>query len=358
MRILYGVQATGNGHISRARAMLPALKAEGIEVDFLFSGRPAEALFDMDCFGDYRHCRGFTFVTEQGRVNKLKTLQQIKIGTFLRDVFSLDLSRYDLILSDFEPVTAWAAKIRRRTCIGLAHQYALRYRIPGTENAPWLPSLIHLFTPVNKALGVHWHHFEQAVLPPLIVSSALHDVSVSENTAEQGDFVLVYLPFESLDDIREQLSLLETQRFRVYAAVKEPEDWRNLQIRPLCRQAFPQDLIRCSGVICNTGFGLCSEAIYLGKKLLTKPLDGQIEQYSNAKILALMGRADFMTKLDIFAIAQWLEQPVGKTAYFPDVATAVAKWLKSGCQQTEKQLADTLWQQTNLPEWSLLNWGK
>ena len=54
MRILYGVQATGNGHITRARVMAPALRNAGIEVDYLFSGRPADQLFNMEPFGDYQ----------------------------------------------------------------------------------------------------------------------------------------------------------------------------------------------------------------------------------------------------------------------------------------------------------------
>ena len=39
MKILYGVQGTGNGHIARARAMSHAFKEHDVEVDFLFSGR-------------------------------------------------------------------------------------------------------------------------------------------------------------------------------------------------------------------------------------------------------------------------------------------------------------------------------
>ena len=54
MKIFYGVQATGNGHISRARSMAPLLKAAGIEVDYLFSGRKAEHFFDMEHFGDFQ----------------------------------------------------------------------------------------------------------------------------------------------------------------------------------------------------------------------------------------------------------------------------------------------------------------
>ena len=39
MKILYGVQGTGNGHITRGRAMQKALSDAGIEVDWVFSGR-------------------------------------------------------------------------------------------------------------------------------------------------------------------------------------------------------------------------------------------------------------------------------------------------------------------------------
>ncbi|MEZ9793074.1 glycosyltransferase family protein, partial [Vibrio splendidus] len=39
MKILYGVQGTGNGHIARARAMAVAFRQQNIDVDFLFSGR-------------------------------------------------------------------------------------------------------------------------------------------------------------------------------------------------------------------------------------------------------------------------------------------------------------------------------
>ncbi len=65
MRILYGVQATGNGHISRARAMAKALSAyPDLKVTWLFSGRPKERLFDMELFGDYECRICLTFFTE------------------------------------------------------------------------------------------------------------------------------------------------------------------------------------------------------------------------------------------------------------------------------------------------------
>ena len=42
MRILYGVQTTGRGHLTRARPMVAALKARGHDVHILFSGPPLD----------------------------------------------------------------------------------------------------------------------------------------------------------------------------------------------------------------------------------------------------------------------------------------------------------------------------
>ncbi len=47
MRILYGVQGTGNGHLSRARVVAKALAKHYIQVDYFFSGRQPEQFFDM-----------------------------------------------------------------------------------------------------------------------------------------------------------------------------------------------------------------------------------------------------------------------------------------------------------------------
>ena len=64
MRILYGVQGTGNGHIARARIMAAAFaQRDDFTVDFVFSGRDEDKYFDMEVFGPYRTFRGLTFIT-------------------------------------------------------------------------------------------------------------------------------------------------------------------------------------------------------------------------------------------------------------------------------------------------------
>ena len=46
MKILYGIQGTGNGHVTRARVMANAFKQMGVEVDYVFSGRAQQNYFD------------------------------------------------------------------------------------------------------------------------------------------------------------------------------------------------------------------------------------------------------------------------------------------------------------------------
>lgn len=118
MRILYGVQGTGNGHTTRARVMAKAFAKAGIEVDYLFSGRSKADYFDMQEFADFQTRTGLTFVTERGRVNGFKTVKQAKIREFISDIRELNLRHYDLIFNDFEPVTAWAG--RRQKFLSLA----------------------------------------------------------------------------------------------------------------------------------------------------------------------------------------------------------------------------------------------
>ena len=79
MKILYGVQGTGNGHIARARIMAAAMaERDDIEVDFVFSGRAADDYFDMECFGEYRTFSGLTFATRKGQVSQWETLKNAK----------------------------------------------------------------------------------------------------------------------------------------------------------------------------------------------------------------------------------------------------------------------------------------
>ncbi|EGQ9393291.1 MJ1255/VC2487 family glycosyltransferase [Vibrio cholerae] len=347
MKILYGVQGTGNGHIARSRAMCAALKQQQVDVDYLFSGRPVENYFSMECFGDFATRRGLTFATENGHVNYVKTLRKNNLLQFWNEVKRLDLSGYDLILNDFEPVTAWAAKLQNIPCIGISHQNAFLYPVP-LKGASWLDkAILRHFAPAQYHLGLHWYHFEQPILPPIIYTP--------EQPLSQQNFILVYLPFENVNEICELLYRFTNIHFICYhPEVPENELTENVELRRLHHGDFQHHLHQCSGVITSGGFELPSEALALGKKLLMKPLVGQFEQVSNAATLETLGLASVMEFLDPACLRQWLDEKQAERVIYPDVAHFLVEWILKGKWENSEVLCQQLWQKVDFPSYAIL----
>ncbi|MEJ6520098.1 glycosyltransferase family protein [Shewanella bicestrii] len=343
MRILYGVQGTGNGHLSRARVMAKALIEHNIQVDFLFSGRKPEHFFDMECFGEYRVQAGMTFATHSGRVNVPQTVRQNCSLSLLKDIQALDLSCYDLVLNDFEPVSAWAARRQGVPSIGISHQAALTHPVPKLGSTWFNELLLNYFAPVDVALGCHWHHFGFPILPPF--------VEVDASPIEHTHQILVYLPFEEADAIAEFFKPFTDYQFLVYHA-KQPTAplADHIQWHGFNRDGFKQHLASCGGVIGNAGFELASEALTLGKKLLVKPLIGQFEQLSNVAALQLLGAGDSMMSLDMGVVKRWLKAASPNPIAYPQVGDALVKWICSGQWQHTAPLCDDLWSQVKLPD--------
>jgi len=72
--------------------MAHALARHGVQVDYLFSGRPAEEYFDMQPFGSYRTLPGLSFASRNGRLSPWLTLQQIQLRRFWQDTERLSLA--------------------------------------------------------------------------------------------------------------------------------------------------------------------------------------------------------------------------------------------------------------------------
>ena len=344
MKILYGIQGTGNGHISRAREMARAFDGLGCEVDYYFSGRERDKFFDMACFGDYQLGKGLTFVTEQGCIQRLKTWHQLDLRQFRQEVKTLDLSRYDLVLNDFEPVTAWAAKQQKVPSLSLSHQAAFLHDVPKANESVFDRLLTRYFAPTQYQIGLHWHHFNCPILPPII---PCFDIP----SRHQQPFILVYLPFESLSQITDLLSHFQQVNFVCYHPdIESKSQWQNVQLKPLSREGFHHHLHHCKGVVANGGFELPSEAISLGKKLLLKPLQGQFEQSSNVATLAMMGLAHVTQSLDVTTMRVWLDSESVGRVKIPDVASEVSKWLLNKEWDDIDTLKEVLWQQVEFPE--------
>ena len=337
MKILYGVQGTGNGHIARTRALLPYLRRTDIEIDCVFSGRKKENYFDMDEFGEYKVFTGLTFVTENGKLNPLQTVKQNNFLELIKNIRSLDLKTYDLVISDFEPITAWAAKIKGCPSISLSHQSAFFYDVPKVGGNFISKFIMRIFSPGDYKLGFHYHHFNQPVLPPLIrkVRPAQHS----------NDKIVVYMGFESIEEIIELLKPFKEIQFEIFANTKFQQKLHNITINPISVEKFHHELKYCKGVIANAGFELSSECLMYGKKMLLKPLTGQYEQLCNLKALKKLNKATIMTSLDKQVIKSWLEQPEEKPIAFPETAEYVANWIIDPKRCSVEELSRKVWSQ-------------
>jgi len=336
MKIFYGVQGTGNGHITRARVMARELYAAGFEVDFQFSGRPADKYFDMEVFNGYRTKEGLTFNTRKGQVSYLKTALQAKPIQFVKDIASLDLGSYDLVISDFEPVTAWAGKRQKKKVLGIGHQYAFKHDIPRKGSDPLADQVMKHFAPADIGVGLHWHHFGQPILPPIIETPAFPE-------QVQADKIVVYLPFEDPHDVTRYLCPFENFQFHVYSPEVVTSKYSHIEFKPLSREGFQRDLYDCSGIISNAGFELASESLQLGKKILAKPLHAQMEQISNAAALEQLGYGHAMFDLDSAVIEDWLHDPHAVRVTYPNVAKVLVQWLREGMPEIQKDFVESIW---------------
>src|SRR5688572_29448324 len=131
MKILYAIQGTGNGHLSRARDIIPLLQEEH-EVDLLVSGSQADVVPPYDI--KYRF-KGLGFIFgKRGGIDMLQTYRKNRVRRLFAEIDELPVGDYDLVLNDFEPVSAWACYQKNVRCISLSHQAAvLSKNVPAPE---------------------------------------------------------------------------------------------------------------------------------------------------------------------------------------------------------------------------------
>ena len=102
MKIFYAVQATGNGHVSRAMEILPYLNKYG-DVDIFLSGTNAQLGMGLPVV--YRS-KGLSLdYNKKGELDYWKIAKKLKPLMLVKDAIKLPLHEYDLILNDFGRVS-------------------------------------------------------------------------------------------------------------------------------------------------------------------------------------------------------------------------------------------------------------
>lgn len=295
-KIVYGLSGDGSGHSSRTREMASHLVARGHEVKLVSYERGYRNLKDeFDVF----ETEGLLIASKDNRVAPVKTvtsnLKRLNKGhKKLRKLRQQVFKQFepDVVITDFEPMTAYLARRRNLPLITLDNQHRMRYVKykcpPGLKNESRLTkTIIRAIVPKPDVSLVTAFHFgplkndRTFLFPPIVRNEVLQLAPRDEG------HVLVYVThgFESL---LEQLKLFTRETFLVYGYDKDDRDG-NLQFRPFSNDGFLDDLAAAKAIVATAGFTLISEALALRKPYLALPMKGQFEQQLNAFQLEASG---------------------------------------------------------------------
>jgi len=315
MKILFGIQATGNGHISRSTEIYKLLKQhpEVTQLDVLISGGKAQMSLPFEVNYQYK---GLSFYYgKKGKISVLKSIGKANFLSLAVGLWKVPFKEYDLIISDFEPISLWGAKIAGVKSVGIGNMYSVTSkklrRVKGNRTTKFFATVM---CPTKNKIGMHFQKFDDFIYYP-VIRSEIRDTVVGNK-----DFTLVYLNSFSDEELLHffHSKIFTGNQFVIYSkTAKYERTINNCIIKPLNNDNFVQDISNCKAVITAAGFQTVSEALYLGKKLFVIPIKKQSEQISNSRELAAMG-VRTSDRLNEDEIKFWLEHEQAVQIKFDD----------------------------------------
>lgn len=283
MKILYAVQATGNGHIARAVELIPLLQTFG-QVDILLSGSNSQlnGLLPVT----YRSKGISLFYEKGGGLDYLRIIQSFSPFQIWRDIQQVPVEKYDWVLHDFEPVCALACRLKKVPSLGMGHQASFHSKlVPRPTKREFLgESILKKYAPASKYIGFHFNSYESWIITPIIKQELIHATS-----SNQGH-ITVYLPQFGVEELKKAFYWIRDRKVEIFTPhVKEVFEINNLKFIPPSHIGFTQSMLHACTIITAGGFETPAEALYLGKRLMVIPIKGQYEQACNAAALKEMG---------------------------------------------------------------------
>ena len=283
MKILYAIQGTGNGHLSRARDIIPHLQNKG-DLHILVSGTEADVSLDYPI--KYK-LNGLSFVFgKRGGVDIRATYKKSNAKGLWKEIKALPVNDYDIVINDFEPVSAWACYFAHKPCIGLSHQVAVANpHSPKPKSLDFAgAALLRYYAPVTKQYGFHFKPYDKNIYTP-VIRQQIRKLSVTN----KGHYT-VYLPAYDDKRIIKILSTFTHVKWQVFSKHNKTSFTKaNISIQPINNEAFIKSMASAEGVLCGAGFETPAEALFLHKKLMVIPMKSQYEQHCNAAALKEMG---------------------------------------------------------------------
>jgi uncharacterized protein (TIGR00661 family) len=317
-KIIYGVAGEGLGHSSRSHLIGQHLVEAGHEVLFATSGKSLSHL--RKHFGErVKEIGGLSLVCKDGTLVPSRTVAT-NLSKFLANRrMNLELYRTtfepfqpDLVISDFEPFSAWWAWRNGVPLVGLDNQHLLTMceleHPPGQRLSRFNAEIVTRCHYIGAAAYIVLSFFRapltnrRAVLAPPVIRPIVQSMKPTS-----GEHILIYTADRSwTSKLIPLLNAFHHLQFRVYG-FDVARRTGNCEFKKTSTVEFLQDLASCRGVIATAGFSLLSECLHFRKKMLLLPIRGHYEQILNATYAQRLGVALHRTSLDAGTLAEYLD---------------------------------------------------
>jgi len=321
MNILYGIQGTGNGHLSRGEFIYDLLKKYSTNIDVLISGDNYSLKPSIPI--KYKK-KGISFSITNGKIDYLKTLSNLDLITSLLEQRDIPFKEYDLIITDFEPITAWSSIRYKISSIHISHQASfLEDSVPRPSSRSIIGEYImKYFCPTNDYIGLHYKQYGNNISEPIISKR------IQSCFTEEKNHITVYLSWYNDNYLIDFFKQIPSLNFHIFSkSVDNYQTHSNCVLKPIDQMSFLESMRTSYGVICNAGFQTSSEVIYLGKRLLVIPVAGQYEQLCNVAALEEFGifSLNELNNNAINVIKKWIKSKAVKIEFQNNLEDLLSK---------------------------------
>lgn len=298
-RIIYSLCGEGLGHAIRSGVVIEYLINEGYDLMVFASDRAYTYLNNK--FENIYEISGFNTVYEHNTVSNSKTfvnnMKEVPndLKNNMSKMFKLAKKfKPHLIISDFEFYANLLSHIMHIPLISIDNMHVLteaKYDSPAryTKDRIYSEAVVHAF--IQKANKTLIYSF---FFPPLkdekntrYVDPIIRD-SIYKLKPTDGEHILVYQTSNSNDKLIKLLKENKNQQFIVYGFHKDERD-ENILYRAFNETLLYNDFKDAKCVITNGGFSFITEALQLGKPILSIPVNKQFEQILNAIYIDRLG---------------------------------------------------------------------
>lgn len=308
-RIVYGVAGEGFGHSSRVHLIGQKLLDAGHEVAFVASEK--SFVYLQQYFTEkVKNINGLFLVYKDRDIRTLRTViaNISKFPSAALKNFKL-FKNYlvpfspDLVITDFEPFTAFWASSNNIPLISIDHEHLLSHckldDLNKNKIAKYNSRFVIKFFRIRASAYIILNFFEtpatrnNTILAPPVVRQI-----VGQFKPVSGEHILFYSTDNTnLDKLIRIFRKFPDYRFMIYGFNKNQRHG-NCILKKTSTREFVADLAASRAVIATAGFSLLSECLFFRKKMLLLPILGQYEQLVNAHYARKLNIGTSSYKLD------------------------------------------------------------